>query len=291
MLDYIFILYGIDHKYKTLNKLFTGLIITTYSVLIITTLLTINFVENKFEFIFKILCIIFWMTSLYSYVLIKLNSELLLEIIEELNEFYIKFNIRKSNISSIIYIILHLILYFLILYSSFNDNIIDESVKWYFVNISFHHHATITVFYLNGWLIMLQFIYYEISNQYLEVLNNLNEKMKNIQKTPNCSFIYDIRKTIEHFLDNEIVLKKVIYNKIYFIFLMNISYLSTNMFYIYSAFVKNDLFLFILFLTIFIIILIYFISKQIILCLKSNVKKKIIENLKQWKNSIECRKY
>src|ERR1700744_1488319 len=111
MFKNLFIIYGMNCPNNILNYTLTGFIITSFFGLIIHTMLSFRQMSHCVYFYFQCFCMCLYMSTFISYLFVKINSQKIFEIYDELQAYCAKYKIYQDNKSIAIYLILHSIYY------------------------------------------------------------------------------------------------------------------------------------------------------------------------------------
>src|SRR5882724_9979420 len=166
MFKYLFIHLGINCKNKFINYLFTSITITIFTVHFIITPFVFETKNIYFNYFLITINLLFVFTLLISYVLVKIKSNILFEIYNDLAHYYVKISHQMLYISCVIFISTE-VLEFSIMLGHFYQITIHE----------LHLFIPFTYSYLMSCFHSILFIYIEIHRLYLLVLDSMYNRI------------------------------------------------------------------------------------------------------------------
>jgi hypothetical protein len=219
-----------------------------------------------------------------SYFLIRKKSEKIFQIYYELKTYRLEnFNSnRKDNFFSIISFITILLATGLTALMTFSDQNLDNLFKSISATTSLRPYSIIVQFYVNGWMILIQLIYYELYAQYYSNIESFNEKLKTVSE-PNPDLIIMTQKTILTFMRFHWSLKNNIDFIEYFII---VSVISRNGSLI-CLLISNPNLNFNSYLSIISYVIIsisYFFLIQVSIFKKSIIQQELYKIIEKWQN-------
>lgn len=204
MFQHLSIIYGLNCDKKYVNNLFTGIMlaITCLGLFQVSSIVRLN--DDLSVLLFKFFCLLTIMSTLFSYLFIKINSE---------NIFKLYYNMKKyennsfsdckigRNISYFIAIVLMILIIALSLMSRYKNpylNQIFKDVYEYEENLSTPSIISLIIFYIYiyGWKLFIQFIHFDINSQYVSILEAFNSELKRRIGFPNINVIKMTQRTV-----------------------------------------------------------------------------------------------
>ena len=167
--------FGLNSRNKSISNFITGVEISIFFILISTNLSYLHQEQRALAIILKTTTTIICAINLASIIIIKLRNKKILEIYDEINLPYSKIyaNSNRTLYSTLTWILLHSITYILFMCVMFIARMNTSLVFQVSQNIVFKHHAPITVFFMNGCPLTLQYIYSELNIRYMYVLDDV----------------------------------------------------------------------------------------------------------------------
>ena len=151
--------------------------------------------------------------------------------------------------------------------------------------VKFRHHALITEFYITGWIVLVNYIYFDINNHYIRLLNYLYLKMRYMCKTPGAEHLFSIKLTLEKFQQNEPALKRIINVINYLGCGLVLSSDILELYFAYKSYQANNIRFCVSFIVASSLTFVYFILIRIYILYKNRVKSNIITMLTVWQGT------
>ena len=149
-------------------------------------------------------------------VFVKIKSEKILEIYDELNYSYSKLNRKPSGYfhSSVTWIIHHVVSYLLVVISSFGT----KDILFVFFKIVLHqHHIAISSFYLNTWILTIYQVYCVLNIRYLYLVEMQWKRLEKVYIKPSYFLVLEIRQSLNSLKVSEKNLGDATYYILYFV--------------------------------------------------------------------------
>lgn len=233
--------FGINCNNKWLELFFTGLTLAIYSLFLINITVLIKLSDTISVLMLKLSCSITVGSKLASFVVLKYKSVKIFGLYDRLLDYQIKSFIttNESYFSSVISILCAFVItvigeavYFCDLH--FTDKIYKElTVKQEYLPINQKIQIFIISFYVNGWFIFIQSIYYEFNTLYTTFIEAFIEEFKRKLTKPDRNVLILTQRTVLKFCEFKFDLKKNI-NFIKYFLIIDMS--STSMIMIYALF-------------------------------------------------------
>jgi hypothetical protein len=184
--------------------MFTGLMLAIICLNLFQVSSIVRLNDDLSVLLFKFCCLLTIMSTLFSYLFIKINSE---------NIFKLYYNMKKydnnsfsdckigQNISHLIAIVLMILIIALSLMSRYKNSFVNEIFKdvyEYEENLSTPSIISLIIFYIYiyGWKLFIQFIYFDINSQYVSILKAFNCELKRKIGFPNINVIKMTQRTV-----------------------------------------------------------------------------------------------
>src|SRR5258708_6913648 len=125
MFEYLLIPYGITGKHRYFQHMLSGIFITTFSTVFLYFVLSFSRTDTYSTLICKILALIEHIFHMISYLYVKHQAQLIIELNQELYEYYDKYGIVYNKRQNILYVIIYTVFLSFRVYIVFSDRIID----------------------------------------------------------------------------------------------------------------------------------------------------------------------
>lgn len=216
----------------------------------------------------------------------KINSQKIFELDDELIQYYQKYKISSSIKSTLFYIIFHVIFYGSALYIIWMDENIDRVFTiQYYIYIKYYHHAPFTLFHVTGWVHLVILLYVDVSCKYINILNSMLIEMNKYKGVKNY-YLFQISTTIKKFYIDKFMLNNNIYNLLYFIIVNIISLIIMLLMLAYTICCHNFNGVLIALLSQIFILLLYLLYVIKIIFIRHKTKCNVLRKLNNWKCNV-----
>ena len=239
--QYMLVPLGVSHKFKTLDKIFNGIILSIFGLFLLTSSLTLAIIKTKYELIITFSGFLTILSGVKSHKDLKNNIKDFLGMTEAIEDFESK---RCPNKCSFSYSIIVFLLTFLSIYiscvllislSPIQDQMFN-GLQTVHIKVMLSHHATLTTYFLLYLPFLVQFLYFEFCIHYYNVLNYSNNFIKRyLSYRPDLRIRYIIDKVVQDFQENDTQYQKFLTpmrNSIWMIFLSFNICLSLELIYL-----------------------------------------------------------
>ncbi len=285
-------IYGINFQNRILSQFFTGLTLTIFSLLSIRYIFLIQIEDNFMLLLIKILCLMMSLTNLFSYILIKLNSEKILELRSKIRSHrsHIFVKTMNFNYSSLMAITVWLILTSISILLRLSDQRIEEIFREFFSEINFTVLAKssdlfLSIVYSNTWKILIQMIYHQLNSQYSSIIEAFIDEIKRKVNYPDINIIRMTHRTILQLMEMQTILKKYVDSIKYFIIVDLVVLSLVFLMWSLNSFLNSDAYYYYLSISYIIIMNAYNIWIRFEIVSTKNNERILGFNLNRWKST------
>ncbi len=215
MIEHMLRFYGINCGNKLIEYFTTGLSLPIFFALVDILISLKNFNDLTTQFFNRLFLLTLCASRLFSYLLIKYNSPLLLKAYRELREYQNECFISESNIR--IYYIITILLSFLMTAFSTIFNFCEPYIFEIFEDLNETMNSLpipplalifILRFYVNSWGLSMQLVYIDFKTRFISLIENFNKVVVRNNIKPAKNVLISTQRTIFKFVELKSEIKR-----------------------------------------------------------------------------------
>ena len=279
----LLIAFGLSLKYKVMDQILNGLIISMLSFLSLFFISTMPLIADLWVGLEKLCSLCFPITTVCGYILLKRRIKKYYGMYGEISAFDVRFRRNRGNLtwSNLMFFLCFGMCYISSMNFDFNNEIYSvqtDNIKFYL-----YHHIPFTGFIFNLLIFGMIYLIFELCDRYYNLLDFSNKFIERYLKyEPNFEIRYQVLEVIKKFDENENDFKLIVYPMRKIFLILFISLFIRVLFCFHNSIEitsKLSCLSFIFF------IILYYMYTQIVIYYKSKVKSLLLSNIDTWINS------
>ena len=285
--QYMLMPFGLSLKHKSIDYYFTGIVISIFSLLLITMVSSLFMLNPSWNFLlFKVLTVAQNSLFLIAYTHLKRTFEKLNFMYDEIQHFLTKYHRFGHPFTTplILFVVFSCLFYTCTVHNLLQNDIFEKAMHPILSKL-YYTQMPVSALFMTYWVFIINYLIFEFNYQYKKLLSFHNNIVKrNMDKIPIPMTRYFIEDSLKNFKinDNDMRITISMFNKINIILNVILLFnfliiINLNNSYQIDTHFTNELWILVLLLELYFSITQYYIILQI------KTQKSIIKNLLKWR--------